>query len=127
MSNLLELLGRENLDRLSSVAGGTVLHIPKHYGKPPRGGWDTSKRLSNLVGPELAILLVFHFGMSRIYVPKPRNAEPCDRAKLKRLARSGRSAREITLMLGGTCTTRQVEKLRARERSKSNGTRRPRA
>lgn len=126
MSHLLDLLGRENLDRLSNAAGGTVLYVPKHYGKPPRGGRDTSERLSRLMGPELAILLVFHFGDSRLYVPKPRNAEPVDHRKLRRLARSTLSAREITLRLGGRCTTRQVEKLRARERNRHNGTRRPR-
>ncbi len=120
MSNLLALLGRENLDRLSSVAGGTVLCVPKYYGKPPRGGRDTSDRLSRLVGEPLAILLVFHFADSRIYVPKPRNAEPVDQRKLKRLARSNLSAREIATRLGGSATSRQVEKLRAKERTRNN-------
>lgn len=119
MSNLISLLGRENLDRLSRVAGGTVLCVPKYYGKPPRGGRDSSDRLKRLVGEPLAILLVFHFADSRIYVPKPRDAEPVDHRKLKRLARTNLSAREIATRLGGSATSRQVEKLRNRERTKN--------
>jgi hypothetical protein len=127
MSRLVALLGRENVDRLSKAAGGTVLYVPKHYGKPPNGGRDSSERLGRMFGESLAVLLVFHFSNSRLYVPKPRDAEPVDINKLRRLARSKRSAREITLLLGGACTNRQVEKVRERERKRHNGTRRPRA
>lgn len=106
-----ELLGPENARRLSEVAGGTRLCIPKHIGKPPRGG-RTPTKLEILVGPELAALLVFHFGDSCIYVPMNGAARPVDRRKAAALIRKGLSAPAIALKLG--CSTRTIEKHRAR-------------
>lgn len=114
MTDLVALLGRENVERLADVAGGTRLFIPRNYGKPPRGGRDTTERLNGLVGPELAILLVFHFGGEAIYVPRLKPADPIDPAKLKRLERKGLSAREVALQLG--CCARTVEKHRQKTR-----------
>jgi len=111
MSDLLSRIGRANLERLASVAGGTRLFIPKHYGKPPNGGRDGSARLVALVGPDLAVLLVFHYGDSRIYVPTLRPAKPVDRRKFNRLA-GRKSNREIARNLG--CSVRTVEKLQAK-------------
>lgn len=115
MSDLVALLGEDNLDLLASAAGGTKLFVPKHYGKPPGGGRDTSERLIRLVGPELAILLVFHFGDSSIYVPTRRASARVDVRRLRRLERQGLSARAIALLLG--CSERTVEKHRQRSRT----------
>lgn len=119
MSALARILGPENLARLSAACGGTRLYVPKYYGTPPKhignngGGRDTSKRLARLVGPDLGLLLVLHFGDSVIYVPKRRDAPTVDRRKLKRLARNPNlSATTIARRLG--CTTRTVEKARAK-------------
>lgn len=113
MSDLLEILGQQNLDRLSRAVGGTPLSIPRHFGTPPNGGRDTSIRLIRLVGPDLALLLVLHFADSTIYVPRPANAPTADPKVLKRLAaKRALSARVIALKLG--CSTRTVEKARAR-------------
>lgn len=112
MTNLASLLGDENVRRLTEAVGGTRLFIPKHYGRPPGGGRDTSKRLIAMVGPELAILLVFHFGDSSIYVPRGKPSGPVDRKRLKRLERRGLSARAIALAIG--CSERTVEKHRQR-------------
>jgi hypothetical protein len=116
MSDLLRLLGQENLDRMSEVAGGTRLFVPRHYGKTPGGGRDSSERLNRLFGESLAILLVFHFGDSEIYVPLPKERNPVDRRRLNRLARNRRlSANSIARMVG--CTRRTVEKVRARQQA----------
>jgi len=114
MSKLVRILGQENVERLAEAAGGTRLFIPKHYGKPPGGGRDTAARLVDLVGESLAILLVFHFGDSTIYVPTLAKAEPVDVKRLKRLERKGLSAPEIARLL--RCSERTVEKHRARSR-----------
>lgn len=113
MSELRRLLGPVEFNRLCDIAGGTRVHIPKHYGKPPNGGRDTSIRLKRLFGEGLAILLVFHFGDSVLHVPKRRGNMPFDRAKLKRLARSDLSANAIARKVG--CDRRTVEKTRSRQ------------
>jgi hypothetical protein len=122
MSELERLLGPENLKRLAEAVGGAHLSIPKHFGKPPTGGRDTSVRLISLVGESLAVLLVFHFGDSRIYVPRLKPAEPVDRNRLRRLDREGMSAPEIARAL--QCSTRTVEKHRARSRARISGSKR---
>jgi hypothetical protein len=117
MMDLPTLLGEDVLDRLASIAGGTKLFIPKHYGKPPGGGRDTSERLIKLVGPELAILLVFHFGDSSIYIPSRRASTRVDARRLRRLERQGLSARAIAIILG--CSERTIVKHRQRGRTTS--------
>lgn len=113
MSELRQLLGQVQFNRLCDIAGGTRVHVPKHYGKPPNGGRDTSRRLKRLFGESLAILLVFHFGDSVLHVPKRQGNAPFDRAKLKRLARRrDLSANTIARRVG--CDRRTVEKRRAR-------------
>jgi hypothetical protein len=112
MSELRRLLGPVQFNRLCDLAGGTRVHVPKHYGKPPSGGRDTSVRLKRLFGEPLAILLVFHFGDSVVHVPKRRGNIPFDRAKLKRLARTNLSANRIARKVG--CDRRTVEKTRSR-------------
>ncbi len=116
MTDLVALLGQANVDRLCEAVGGTRLFVPRHYGKPPTGGRDTSERLVALVGEPLAILLVFHFGDSRIYVPKGSTDGPVDVGKLKRLSRR-MSQRQVARRLG--CSERTVEKHRAKARTKS--------
>lgn len=113
MTNLAALLTPDDLATLSRAAGGTKLYIPKHYGKPPNGGRDTSPRLLALVDEPLAVLLVFHFGDSVIYIPKAKDAPPVDRTKLKRLARN-RSLSTPEIARKANCTERTVEKHRAK-------------
>jgi hypothetical protein len=116
MSDLLKLLGKENLDRMSAILGGTRFFIPRHYGKPPTGGRDSSVRLKRLLGEPLAILLVFHFGGSEISVPLPNGRQPLDRPRLARMSRRrDLSASTIARRIG--CTRRTVERCRARQRA----------
>ncbi len=120
MTGLLDTIGAENLARLSEAAGGVRLYVPKHFGKPPNGGRDSSERLIALVGPDLGLLLVFHYADSVIYVPLPGRTEPIDVGKLKRLARrKDLSNRRIARLIG--CTERTVEKHRARTRLSPQG------
>lgn len=116
MTDLRAMLGDEHLATLSRVVGGTRLYIPMNFGAPPHGGRDTSKRLVALFGEPLALLLVFHFGGGRIYVPKTEGAKPVDVGKLKRLSRR-LSARQVARRIG--CSVRTVEKHRARSRTKT--------
>lgn len=130
MSDLVRLLGRDNVEILSRAAGGQRLVIPKHYGKPPGGGHDSSKRLKALVGEPLAILLVFHFGDSVIYVPTGRASKwphpvPIDKKQLRLLKRRGLSVRAIAAELG--CTVRTVEKHEARRQATEAARKRTRA
>jgi hypothetical protein len=111
MSELRRLLGPEAFDNLREVAGGTRIRIPKHYGRPPGGGWDSSRSLNRLVGESLALLLVFHFGGSVINVPKASNST-FDRAKLRRIVNRPLSANRIARLAG--CDRRTVEKYRQR-------------
>jgi hypothetical protein len=100
MSELRRLLGPEAFDNLREVAGGTRIRIPKHYGRPPGGGWDSSRSLNRLVGESLALLLVFHFGGSVINVPKAS------------IVNRPLSANRIARLAG--CDRRTVEKYRQR-------------
>ena len=113
MTDLATILGPDRLKVLAIAAGGTRLFVPKHYGKPPGGGRDTSKRLAALVGEDIALLLVFHFGDSTIYVPTGRTGQ-VDPKAIKRLTRKGLSARAIATLVG--CSERSVEKHRAKLR-----------
>lgn len=113
MSELRRLLGPIAFNRLCDVAGGTRVHIPKHYGTPPHGGRDTRRRLNRLFGESLAVLLVFHFGGGVIHVPQRAGHNGFDRHKLKRLAkRRNISANEVARRVG--CDRRTVEKHRSR-------------
>jgi hypothetical protein len=129
MSELRRLLGSVMFDRLCDIAGGTRVAIPKHYGKPPNGGRDTSKRLKRQFGEPLAILLVFHFGDSIIRVPRRSGTFRFDpaslpigerlkrRKKLRRLARNkALSSNEVARRVG--CSFRTVEQ--HRQRTKRN-------
>jgi hypothetical protein len=113
MSELRRLLGPVQFNRLCDIAGGTRVHIPKHYGKPPNGGRDPTNRLKRLFGESLAILLVFHFGDSVLHVPKRQGNAPLDRKLLNRLVkRSDLSANAIARR--ARCDRLTVEKHRSR-------------
>jgi len=114
MSDLVALLGRDNVDRLAKAAGGTRVFVPKHFGKPPGGGRDSSARLTALFGESLAVLLVFHFGDSTIYVPRDGPPKPINRRRLKRLDRQGLPAKTIARLM--QCSERTVERHRARNK-----------
>lgn len=112
MRELRRLLGQVEFNRLCDLAGGTRVHIPKHYGKPPNGGRDTSRRLKAQFGESLSLLLVFHFGGEVVSIPKRQGSGPIDRRKLKRLSkRRDLSANNIARIVG--CDRRTVEKYRA--------------
>lgn len=115
MTNLGTLIGSDNLERLQRVAGGTRLHIPLNMGPPPTGGRNGFARLSDLVGAELAALLVFHFADSRIYVPVATRSGPVDPKAVARLDRRGLKLREIVRLVG--CSEGTVLKHRKQTRA----------
>lgn len=119
MSELSRLLGPVMFNRLCDLAGGTRVHIPKHYGKPPNGGRDTTVRLNRMFGASLAILLVFHFGDSVIRIPNRKGNRPFDERRavakrLKRFTNRDLSANAIARRVG--CDARTVERHRSRNR-----------
>jgi predicted DNA-binding transcriptional regulator AlpA len=117
VNDLAQLLGEANLQRLADVAGGTRLSVPLHAGKPPNGGRDGYARLSRLVGADLAVLLIFHFGDSTLYVPRLESGHAVDPKEVARLTRRGLKARDIARVL--CCSERTVYKHRARTRTGS--------
>lgn len=93
-SVIVERLGTENAARLSAIVGGTRLHVP--------GRLDNAGRLKRLLGDQLAILVVLHFGDSRLSVPMatPAPRGSIDGRKIERLTRKGWSASRIARKLG---------------------------
>lgn len=116
MTDLVATLGRDNVQRLADVAGGTRLSIPLHLGKPPNGGRNGFARLSALVGAELATLLIFHFADSALYVPRLERSGPVDPKAVARLAKR-HNVPEIARRL--RCSERAVFKHLARTRTGS--------
>lgn len=106
-------LGREDADRLSAIVGGIRLHVP--------GRLANAGRLKGLLGERLAILVVLHFGDSRISVPLANDGpggsrRKVDIRKIKRLAALGWSSARIARKLG--CTERTITAKRAVLRKK---------
>lgn len=111
-STIAERLGRDNAERLSSIVGGTRLHVPVDLTK--------SDRLRRLLGDDLAVLVILHFGDSRLSVPltvhgRGAQGKPVDPRKVKRLVGKGWSSSRIARHLG--CTERCIETKRAKLRS----------
>lgn len=106
---LSDRLGDAHAARLSSIIGGTRLRIPMGTRRPEGGGRDGFKRLVGLVGEELAILLVFHFGDSVIYVPVAVRSLKVDLGAVAAL--SHLSAAKAARRLG--CSERTVDAKRA--------------
>jgi len=118
-SLIVARLGRENADRLSSIVGGTRLHVP--------GNLANAGRLKRLLGDDLAVLVVLHFGDSRLSVPLtndgPGGARTrVDLRRIKRLANRGWSSARIAREL--KCSERTVDAKRAllRSRARTNVT-----
>lgn len=107
---IAERLGRDNAKRLSQLVGGTRLHVPSRIVPPATGGRDGFKRLARLLGHDLAVLVVLHFGDSRLYVPRGSQSAPVDPRTVARLTRKGWSASRIARRLG--CSDRTVHKHR---------------
>lgn len=101
-------LGQDDADRLSQIAGGSRLHVP--------GQLRNADRLKRLLGDELAIRVVLHFGDSRMYVPKPRRSDPVDVKAVARLTNRGLNARAIADKLGCCDRTVHAKRALARER-----------
>lgn len=112
---IVDRLGRENAAKLSRIAGGTRLHVPGQLATPATGGRNGFERLTRLVGPDLAVLLVLHFGDSRLYVPTSRTGRPVDAKVVARLSRKGWSASRIARKLG--CSDRTVHAKREAART----------
>lgn len=101
-------LGVENAERLASIAGGTRLHVP--------GILANAGRLKLRLGDDLAILVVLHFGDSRLYVPlsltgRGATARKVDARTVLRLTRKGWSASRIARKIG--CSDRTVHAIRS--------------
>lgn len=101
-------LGPERAAIVIEAAGGQRLAIPASLeaNSAPRS-------LERLLGRELAVALVLHFGGSTVYVPNGRGtgAARVKLSRVVRLTRNGRSAREIAAHLG--CSERTVYARRA--------------
>lgn len=117
-SVIVDRIGPEHAEQLSRIVGGTRLHVP--------GNLANASRLKALLGDDLAILVILHFGDSRLSVPlttQGRGAQgrPVDIRKVKRLVSRGWSSSRIARHLG--CSERSVEAKRAklREPSTPNG------
>lgn len=106
---IAERLGHEHAARLSEIAGGTRLHVPRDL--------DNATRLKALLGDELAVLVVLHFGDSRLYVPVATRSGPVDVRKIKKLAARGWSSARIAREL--RCSENTVDKKRAKLRTRS--------
>lgn len=113
VSLLVKRLGPSNAEHLTQVAGGTRLAIPSRLG----GTGNHCGTLRDRVGDDLFVLLVLHFGGSRIYVPRvgtrPSIADP---EAVEILSAHGWSASRIARTFG--CTQRHIHKTRAKNRTK---------
>lgn len=109
MTLIAERLGDEPADRISALAGGARLAIPADLSHPCATG-----ALERLVGNELAVLLVLHFGGQTVYVPTGKGSAPVDLGDVVRLTRAGKSARTIARRLA--CSDRTVYARRAEAR-----------
>jgi len=103
-SILVDRLGAENAARLSLIAGGQRLYVPKDLSR--------ADRFKERLGATLAVLVILHFGDSRLYVPighRRRGAyhAPVDLAKVRKLARKGLSSAEIARSL--ECSIRTID------------------
>lgn len=116
MSELLDALGQDRLERLSLLHGGTRLRIPLellHGHAPPA----FSKRVG---GSDIAILLILHFGQSSVYVPlldRGKAGGP-ERVSVREVVRLSKrlSANEIAKRL--KCSVRVVYRKRAKHRAR---------
>jgi hypothetical protein len=118
-SVIVRRLGPEAAAKLSAIAGGTRLHVPSRVTPPPTGGRDGFKRLAKLLGHDLAVLVVLHFGDSRIYVPRSTPPKPVDAKAVARLTKRGWSAARIARKLN--CSDRTVHAKRAQSSSDALG------
>jgi len=109
---LVERLGIENARVLAGLAGGTRLSVPAQT--------SNAARLQSLVGEELAILLILHFGgLGRVYVPRlGKSLAKVDERAVMRLSRRNWPASRIARKLG--CTERTVHSIRAKSRRKTS-------
>ena len=103
---ITQRLGSDHAAELSRIVGGTRLHVPSRVEAPSTGGRDGFKRLSALLGYDLAVLMILHFGDSRIYVPRGTKSKPVDIRLVARLSRRGMSASRIAQRLN--CSDKTV-------------------
>lgn len=109
MTRLADRLGAERAAAVIDAAGGARLTIPAdldHYRE--------TGALERLVGRELAVLLVLHFGGSTIYVPTGGGKRYTRLADIVRMTAEGMSARQIARQIG--CSDRTVYARRAAAR-----------
>lgn len=113
--NLLEArLGEPRAGLVIERAGGHRLVIPAQL----RDNEREVSALEKLLGRELAIILVIHFGGETIYVPNKGTAGGGRKVSLELVIEetvAGRSAREIARLAG--CSDRTVHARRAEARA----------
>jgi len=112
MSLIVDRLGKDRADLLSTRVGGTRVFVPNSID-------DHSGKLRDRLGDDLFGSLVFHFGGTRLYVPRPENdrrtgQEPVDDRRIASLTKRGWSAARIARKLG--CSDRTVHGRRAKFR-----------
>jgi DNA-binding NarL/FixJ family response regulator len=114
MSALVAALGHVRVRKLTAIAGGRALFIPRMTADP--SSQAARARLVGLVGVDIATDLITTFAGTRVYIPAGptthnSRANPIDARKVDRLTKRGKSAAEIATALG--CTVRTVHKKRA--------------
>jgi len=114
MTVLTDALGHRTARRLSTLAGGRSLLIPRMDSDP--SSIKARKRLAALVGADLAADLITALAGLRVYIPRGPSAHnsranPIDIRKVDRLTKRGKSAAFIAGKLG--CSERTVYKKRA--------------
>jgi len=104
---IADRIGPEQAARLSAIVGGTRLYVPPVL--------TDAARLKRTVGEPLAVLLVLHFGGSRLKVPTGTGAGGAqgtvDIKRVARLLRKGWSNSRIARKC--RCSERTVERKRA--------------
>lgn len=113
---LVDKLGEELAAKVIAAAGGTRISIPTDIAKSRK-----RKLLEKRFTPELAAILIFHFGGETLYVPTATGTRTrISDAVVKTMTRRNKSANDIALKL--KCSERAVylSRRRSREAALSN-------
>lgn len=113
---LADRLGRELAAKVIAAAGGTRVSVPSDIASS-RNRSVLEKRFS----PEIAAMLIFHFGGETIYIPTAtgKRVHVDDRA-VERMTSAKRSASDIALELKCSERTVYLSRTRLREAALSN-------
>jgi hypothetical protein len=120
MSRFVDKLGQDQATRLSAIVGGTQISVPDTVDASAFNAGTLRDRL----GESLFVLLVFHFGGTRLYVPQVADQRQSgrrtgqarlDHKRVASLTKRGWSATRIARKLG--CSDRAVFASRAKSKA----------